>query len=109
MAISVERAPHRELARAERLERYGTRLVALVAYVAALVLGTLLFSPLFTETGPAAPPSSSPTEPRMATIEPGATLELVAVENGISVGRLLALNPGLGPFTLASGEQIRVG
>lgn len=109
MAISVERAPHRAPARAGRVERYGARLVALAAYASALVLGIVLLAPAFTEAGPATASALPAAQPRMATVDPGATLELVAAENGLSVARLLALNPGLGPFSLASRKQVRVG
>ncbi|MGH3006915.1 MAG: LysM peptidoglycan-binding domain-containing protein [Gaiellaceae bacterium] len=107
MAITVERVPHRQ-ERAEQVLRYGTRLVAGAAYGAAVAGAVVLFAPLF-RSEPARTVTFTPPEPELTTVRRGETLDLVAARNGISVARLLALNPDVQPLGLEPRQKLRVG
>ena len=104
MAISVERP--RPSPRAQQLEVYGTRLVAFVAYVGTLALGIAL---LASALGYGEAQADLPVvEAEVVEVRTGDTIELIAAEQGLSVARLLALNPELTPFGVRSGEILRV-
>jgi hypothetical protein len=109
MAISVERVPRRR-ERTQTAFRLLTRLAALGAYAAALALAWTLFAPLLQSEGAAGRPSLSPPAPVETTrVRRGETLAVVAARNGVSVARLLALNPKLQPLGLEPGRKLRVG
>lgn len=56
------------------------------------------------------PARTQPQEQGPATyvIEPGDTLETIAEETGVSVDRLLDLNPGIDPQALPSGAELNL-
>lgn len=108
MAISVER-DHRREKRVERALRYATRLTAFASYAAALAVAYVLFAPLLWKDDAAGTATvAPPPEPRLTTVRRGDTLGLVAARNGISVARLLALNPELQPLGLEPRQRLRV-
>ncbi|HSK15412.1 MAG TPA: LysM domain-containing protein [Gaiellaceae bacterium] len=107
MAISVERVrtprPH------PRLEVYGARLLAFAAYGGLLVLAFVLFgSALGLRGGSDDVVLPPPVEPELVEVRAGDTPALLAAEQGLSVSRLLALNPELSPLGLEPGETVRV-
>lgn len=109
MAISVGRLRQRDVVRTRQLERYGVRLAALVAYAGAVALALVLLAPVLFrgDSAPATPPP--PFHPAEAdTVRRGDTLDLLAARNGISVARLLTLNPELTPFGLEPRTRVRV-
>jgi LysM repeat protein len=107
MAITVERVPQRQ-ERAEQVLRYGTRLVAATAYGAAVAVAILLFAPLF-RSEPGRTVTFTPPDPAvLTTVRRGETLDVVAARNGISVARLLALNPDVQPLGLEPRQKLRV-
>lgn len=109
MAISVGRVPERHV-RTEAAFRFVTRLAAFGAYAAALLVAFTLFAPLFRSEGTAGRPALTPPAPVETTIvRRGETLAVVAARNGLSVARLLALNPELQPLGLEPGRRLRVG
>lgn len=109
MAISVGRMPHRH-DRAEQLPRYGTRLAAAGAYGAAVAVAFVLFAPLLARGESAGTVTvTPPPKPQLTTVRRGETLAAVAARNGISVGRLLALNPDVQPLGLEPRQKLRVG
>jgi hypothetical protein len=109
MAISVGRVPERH-ERTERAFRFVTRLAAFAAYAAAVAVAFALFAPAFRSDGAAGTaPAARPPPPELTTVRRGETLELVAARNGISVARLLALNPELEPLGLEPRQKLRVG
>ena len=107
MAISVGRASG-NVARAQRLERYAVRVTVLVAYSAAVAVALVLLAPVLFRADAAPAPTSSPAPARFVTVQAGESLDLVAARNGISVARVLALNPDLEPLGVASGTRIRI-
>ena len=56
------------------------------------------------------PARTQPQEQGPATyvIQPGDTLETIAEETGVSVDRLLDLNPGIDPQALPSGAELNL-
>lgn len=103
MAIPVERS-HFEL-REDRLLLYGARTAAFTAYVAATLTGVTLLAPALTggdSTGGRAP------APTLVEAKTGDTLASLAAGRGVSVARLLALNPDLGPLGPDPGQTVRV-
>jgi LysM repeat protein len=46
--------------------------------------------------------------PKVYVVEPGDTLSSIAHENGVSVSRILRLNPGVDPQILVSGEELKL-
>lgn len=107
MAISVERV--RTPRPQPRLEVYGARLLAFAAYVGLLVLAFVLFGPaLGLRGGSEAVVLPPPVEREVVEVRAGDTPELLAAEQGLSVARLLALNPGLSPVGLEPGTTVRV-
>jgi LysM repeat protein len=56
------------------------------------------------------PARTQPQEQGPATyvIQPGDTLETIAEETGVSVDRLLTLNPGIDPQALPSGAELNL-
>lgn len=105
MAISVGRLPHPE--RSEQLARYGARLVALASYTAAVAVAFALLAPVL-RSGEPAPVLPEPVAGGTYTVRPGDTLALIAADRGISVARILALNPDVEPLRLAPGAELRV-
>src|SRR5919108_1958723 len=109
MAISVGRVRRGDVIRAERFERYGVRLAALVAYAGAVALALVLLAPVLFRADAAPTTPLPPAQPAQAdTVRPGDTIDLLAARNGISVARLLALNPELTPFGLEPRTRVRV-
>jgi LysM repeat protein len=105
MAIPVGR-PNLE-ARAERFPLYGARAAAFAGYAAALVTGVALVGPaLRGDEATAVSPSSS--EAQLVEVRRGDTLGHLAASYGVSVARLVALNPDLGPLGPAPGRTVRV-
>jgi hypothetical protein len=105
MAIPVGR-PRFE-AREDRLPLYGARAAAFAGYAVALVTGLALIGPVLGGDETAAV-ASAPPAPQVVRAESGDTLASLAAGSGVSVARLLALNPELGPFGPEPGESIRV-
>jgi LysM repeat protein len=105
MAIPVER-PKLEV-REQRLPLYGARAAAIAGYTAAVLTGVALVGPVLGADAPATVSLSAP-DAQVVEAEGGATLSSLAAENGVSVARLLALNPALGPLGPAEGQTIRV-
>jgi LysM repeat protein len=108
MAISVGRLTQHDLARAERLERYGVRITALAAYAAAVAVAMVLFAPVLFSSRPAPAARRAPAPVVAVTVQRGESLDLVAARNGVSVTRVLVLNPELDPFVLEPGTRIRI-
>ncbi|HYY76676.1 MAG TPA: LysM domain-containing protein [Gaiellaceae bacterium] len=108
MAISVGRA-HRRNEWGEQGLRYATRLTAFCAYAAAVAFAYVLFAPLLWSDDAAGTATvAPPPEPQLTTVRRGDTLASVAARNGISVARLLALNPDLEPLGLEPRQKLRV-
>ncbi|HEX2045361.1 MAG TPA: LysM domain-containing protein [Gaiellaceae bacterium] len=107
MAISVGPRDERH-DRAERVFRVGARLAAVAAYTAAVAIAIALFAPLFRSDGAAVTVSPAAPPVELTTVRPGETLALVAARNGISLSRLLALNPELQPLALEPRQKLRV-
>ena len=109
MAISVGRG-HSDVVRVDRLERYGARCAAVAGYAAAVVLAFVLLAPVLFRGDPApAGRASAPPPAKTDVVWQGDTLDVIAARNGISVARLLVLNPSLGPFDLELRPRVRVG
>jgi hypothetical protein len=106
MAISAGSLDERH-DRAERIFRLGARLAAAAAYAAAVAVAVALFAPLF-RSDSAAGTLSPPAPPELAKVRPGESLAVVAARNGISLSRLLALNPDVEPLTLQPRQRLRV-
>ena len=105
MAIPVGR-PNFE-AGAERLPLYGARATAFAAYAAALLTGVALVGPAL--RGDDATAVGAPTSQRqMVEVRSGDTLGSLAATHGVSLARLVALNPGVGPLGPAPGQTVRV-
>jgi hypothetical protein len=109
MAISVGRVPQHGPG-AERFFRYGARLSALVAYGVAVAVAVALLAPVLPrgEPSPAPAGATAGTRAKLYETKPGDTLAVVAARRGISVTRLLALNPDVEPLGLEPGAQLRV-
>jgi LysM repeat protein len=105
MAIPVGR-PQFEV-REDRLPLYGARTVAFAAYVAALLTGLALLGPALTDDGSSAGIAPLP-EAELVEVRAGDTLAGLAADEGVSVARLLALNPDLGPLGPEPGQTVRV-
>lgn len=105
MAIPVGR-PRLEV-RENRLPLYGARTAAFAAYAAALVIGVALVAPAL--SGDEAPAlGAAAAEPQLVEVRRGDTLASLAAGAGVSVARLLALNPDLGPLGPERGQTVRV-
>jgi len=109
MAISVGRVSP-ELGHTDRLASYGARLAAFLAYAGAVAIALVLLGPVLfpAEPAPARIPAKRAHAERMDLVRTGDDLALVAARNGISVTRLFALNPELGPFSVKPGSRLRV-
>jgi LysM repeat protein len=108
MAISVGRV-QRQNEGTEQGLRYATRMTALAAYAAAVAVAYVLLAPLLWSDGAAGTATvAPPPEPRLITVQQGDTLAGVAARNGISVARLLALNPDLQPLGLEPRQRLRI-
>ena len=106
MATTVGR-PARSHERAEEAFRLGARLLAVAGYAVAVVVAVALLAPVLQrEEGGATAAGMEPAA--VYTVRSGDTLAVVAAEHGVSVGRLLALNPRLGPLGLERGAEIRL-
>jgi hypothetical protein len=106
VAVSVER--DRTPRAGPRLEVYGARLLAFAAYAGLLVLAVVLVGSalgLRSGDGVVLPP---PVEPELVEARAGDTPALLAAELGVSVARLLALNPELSPAGPEPGSTVRV-
>lgn len=108
MAISAGSLDQRD-DRAEAVFRIGARLAAFAAYAAAVAVAITLFAPLLRSDGAAGAPTSSAPPAEHTRVRAGETLAVVAARNGISVGRLLALNPDVQPLALEPRQKLRVG
>ncbi len=108
MAVSVGRV-QRRTARVERALRYGARLTAVVAYASAVAVAYVLFAPLLRGDVDSGTSLAPPPDPRLTVVRQGETLADVAARHGISVARLLALNPDLRPLGLEPYRTLRVG
>jgi len=105
MAIPVGR-PNFEVG-AERLPLYGARTAAFAGYVAALLTGVALVGPAL--SGDETPAVNAPLpDPKIVEVRNGDTLASVAAGEGVSVARLLALNPDLGLLGPEPGQTVRV-
>ncbi|HWM14706.1 MAG TPA: LysM domain-containing protein [Gaiellaceae bacterium] len=105
MAIPVGR-PNLQ-AGAERFPLYGARAAAFAGYAAALVTGVALVgSALRGEEATAVSPPSS--EAQLVEARRGETLGSLAASHGVSLARLVALNPGVGLLGPAPGQTVRV-
>jgi N-acetylmuramoyl-L-alanine amidase len=67
------------------------------------------------EAAPAPQPSPPPPTPPPAqqastthTVAPGDTLTSIAIRYGTTVDQLLALNPGIDPYTIVAGQEVAV-
>lgn len=105
MAIPVER-PRFEV-RENRLPLYGARAAALIGYAAALLTGVALVGPALDGDETAAVASPEPPT-QLVQAMTGDTLSSLAAGGGVSVARLLALNPDLGPLGPEPGQTVRV-
>jgi LysM domain len=105
MAIPVER-PRLEV-REHRLPLYGARAAAFAGYAAALLVGLALVGPVL-GGGEPAPLTPRAPEPQLVEARKGDTLASLAAARGVSVARLLALNPDLGLLGPQPGQTVRV-
>jgi LysM repeat protein len=105
MAIPVGR-PKFEV-KEDRLPLYGARAAAFAGYAAALLTGVALIGPVLgdDETAAVSPPLP---EPQLVEARSGDTLSSLAAGGGVSVARLLALNPDLGLLGPEPGQTVRV-
>lgn len=94
-------------AREDRLPLYGARTAAVAGYAAALLTGVALVGPALTD-GEAPAGAPSPPEPQLVQARSGDTLASLAAGSGVSVARLLALNPDLGLLGPEPGQTVRV-
>jgi LysM repeat protein len=104
MAIPVGR-PKLEV-KEDRLPLYGARTAAFAGYAAALVTGVALIGPVL-DDGTVAVSRPLP-EPQLVEARSGDTLSSLAAGGGVSVARLLALNPDLGLLGPEPGQTVRV-
>jgi LysM repeat protein len=111
--------------RRRELTRYGAPAAFLAAVTIAVVLiksalnggstqVTTPAVPVVTErttrsTTARRPGTTTNTQARYYTIQPGDTLGAVAARERTSVEALLRLNPGVDPTALHAGQRIRVG
>lgn len=109
MAISVGRISRRDQAQAERFARYAARLAAFTAYAVSVAAALVLLAPVLFSADAAPVPAHPPAAARYVTVGAGEPLPVVAALNGVSVSRLLALNPELEPFTIEPGARVRIG
>jgi hypothetical protein len=104
----------------------ATRLAAPAAFLAGVTIAVLIVrSGLGDETTTTVAPRPTvattsartttrrtPTRPKpqvvFVRVEPGGTLDQIALENDTTVERLLTLNPGLDPIALRVGQRVRV-
>jgi hypothetical protein len=89
--------------------RSGTRVTALVAYVAAAIVALVLVQPAFrNEGGPvvAAPERAAAAVDRLHKGESVATF---AARHGLDLAELLALNPTVDSLRLPPGTKLRIG
>lgn len=104
MAVPVG-PPRFELA--DRLPLYGARIAAFAGYAAALLTGVALVGPVLgDDEAPAVSPL--PPEPQLVQARSGDTLASLAAGGGVSMARLLALNPDLGPLGPEPGQTVRI-
>lgn len=105
MALSVGRTPLE--IREDRLPLYGARAAAFAGYVTALLTGVALLGPaLGAGDSPAA--SVPLPAPELVEVQAGDTVSSLAADRGVSVARLLALNPDLGLLGPEPGQTVRV-
>jgi LysM repeat protein len=104
MAIPVGR-PKFEL-KEDRLPLYGARTAAFAGYAAALLTGVALIGPVLDDETVAV--SRPLPEPQLVEARSGDTLSSLAAGGGVSVARLLALNPDLGLLGPEPGQTVRV-
>lgn len=102
----------------EKRTSAASRLVAALALVAAVLAVVLVIGAAMSDDG------SSPREQRTErpakkqkkqrpqaetyTIETGDTLTAIAQETGVSVNRILELNPAVDPQILVAGETLKL-
>jgi LysM repeat protein len=105
----------------DRVRSWGARILAPLAFFAAVTLLVLLVQSSLEDDGkattPAAPALSvadtspadtTPAEKKFYRVAAGDTLEAIAVRFDTTVPDLLTLNPKLDPLALSPGERIRV-
>jgi LysM repeat protein len=93
---------------AERLPLYGARTAAFAAYVGALTLAVLLVNQALGSEPDAAVASEELPPAQLVEARAGDSLAGLAAQEGVSVSRLLALNPDLGPLGPEPGQSVRV-
>jgi hypothetical protein len=88
--------------------RRGTRLAALVFYVAALIVALVLVRPAFRNT-PVAAVADDPVAPLTDKLRQGESIATFAARHGLALGDLLALNPEIDSLAAKRGTELRVG
>jgi LysM repeat protein len=106
MAVSVPRT--RLDVPEERWALYGARLAAFAGYAAAVSVGALLLGPVLRADDGAATATLNLPEPRIVEARSGDSLAGLAASEGVSIARLLALNPELQPLGVDAGVPVRV-
>jgi LysM repeat protein len=105
----------------DRVRYWGARIIAPLAFFAAVTLLVLLVQNSLEDDGkatsPAAPPpaivetaaaETTPAAKKFYRVALGDTLESIAKRFDTTVPDLLTLNPELDPLALRPGERIRV-
>ncbi len=87
----------------ERLPLYGARLTAFAAYVAAVSVALALVGPALRGGSDTAPVQLDLPEAHVVDARAGDSLAALAAREGVSVARLLALNPEVGFLRLEPG------
>lgn len=106
MAISVGR-PRIDVPE-ERLPLYGARMAAFAGYVAALSVAVALVGQALGRGAEGSAPALDLPQAQLVEARAGDSLAGLAAQEGVSVSRLLALNPDLGLLGLEPGESVRV-
>jgi LysM repeat protein len=95
------------------------RVVAFTALVAAFFVVVVVISTSLSDDGPTTGGGRTDTEqtttrtptgdvPATYTVQNGDTLTSIARETGVSVVRILDLNPGIDPQILISGQKLKL-
>lgn len=106
MAISVGR-PRIDVSE-ERLPLYGARVTAFAGYVAAVSVAVALVGQALGGGSETAPVQLDLPEARVVEARAGDSLAALAAREGVSVARLLALNPDAGFLDVEPGQSLRV-
>lgn len=92
----------------ERLPVYGARAAAFVGYVAAVSVAVALVGQALGGESEASVTQVDLPPAQIVEARAGDSLAGLAAQEGVSVARLLALNPDLGPLGLEPGRSVRV-